>query len=132
MVGWFCTMRSLTPITKVPSCPPLRRASTTADMGTTQIAPHTHTIAKRTIPTNTLFPENQMDLQIADRACIPATEVIEVLNSLSDTLIFNTANSQERLALASRLRHWVVADGTYLIREGDGDRNRSAIFMIGK
>lgn len=73
-----------------------------------------------------------MDLQIADRACIPATEVIQVLNSLSDTLIFNTANSQERLALASRLRHWVVADGTYLIREGDGDRNRSAIFMIGE
>lgn len=59
-------------------------------------------------------------------------EVPEVLESLSSTLIFNSANSDERLALASRLRHWVVADGTYLIREGDGDRNRSAIFMIGE
>ncbi|CAN0019132.1 unnamed protein product [Ectocarpus sp. 4 AP-2014] len=75
-------------------------------------------------------PRNSKDRPFAERACIPATEVIDVLEDLSGTLIFNTATSQERLALASRLRHWVVADGTYLIREGDGDRNRSAIFMI--
>lgn len=78
-----------------------------------------------------LSPTNEQDRPFAERACIPATEVIDVLDNLSGTLIFNTATSQERLALASRLRHWVVADGTYLIREGDGDRNRSAIFMIG-
>lgn len=58
--------------------------------------------------------------------------MIDVLDTLSSTLIFNTANEEERLALASRLRHWVVVDGTYLIREGDGDRNESAIFMIGE
>lgn len=74
----------------------------------------------------------EQDLPLAERACIPATQIIDVLKSLSSTLIFNTANSEERLALASRLRHWVVEDGTYLIREGDGDRNRSAIFMIGE
>ena len=55
-----------------------------------------------------------------------------MLESLSSTLIFNSANREEKLALASRLRHWVVEDGTYLIREGDGDRNRSAIFVIGE
>ncbi|CAM9360366.1 unnamed protein product, partial [Ectocarpus fasciculatus] len=75
-------------------------------------------------------PRNSKDRPFAERACIPVTEAIDVLGDLSGTLIFNTATSQERLALASRLRHWVVADGTYLIREGDGDRNRSAIFMI--
>ncbi|CAM9696759.1 unnamed protein product, partial [Scytosiphon promiscuus] len=75
-------------------------------------------------------PRNSKDLPLAERACIPAKQIIDVLQSLSSTLIFNTANSEERLALASRLRHWVVEDGTYLIREGDGDRNRSAIFMI--
>lgn len=83
-------------------------------------------------PTKPLRPGEQTDLQFADRECIPVEEVPEVLDSLSSTLIFNSANKEERLALASRLRHWVVADGTYLIREGDGDRNRSAIFMIGE
>lgn len=71
-------------------------------------------------------------MPFAERACIPVEEVVDALGSLSSTLIFNTANNHERLALASRLRYWVVQDGTYLIREGDGDRNRSAIFMIGE
>lgn len=76
--------------------------------------------------------EQQRSLRLAQRACIPPTEVFAVLEALSNTLIFNSANPEERLALASRLRHWAVEDGTYLIREGDGDSHRSAIFMIGK
>lgn len=74
----------------------------------------------------------QKSLPLAERECIPTHQVIDVLESLSSTLIFNSANKEEKLALASRLRHWVVEDGTYLIREGDGDRNRSAIFVIGE
>lgn len=74
----------------------------------------------------------QENLRLADRAFIPTSEVIDTLETLAGTLIFNTATREERLALASRLRRWVVEDGTYLIREGDGDRNQSAIFMIGE
>lgn len=68
---------------------------------------------------------------LAERKCIPTKDVLGVLQTLSSTLIFNTATKEERLALASRLRRWAVEDGTYLIREGDGDTNQSAIFMIG-
>lgn len=75
--------------------------------------------------------EQERSFNLVERACIRPTEVFGVLDTLSSTVIFNTANHEERLALASRLRHWVVEDGAYLIREGDGDRNRSAVFMIG-
>ncbi|CAM9489797.1 unnamed protein product, partial [Sphacelaria rigidula] len=72
----------------------------------------------------------QRNLRLTERACVHPTEVLSVLNTLSSTLIFNNANQEERIALASRLRHWVVDDGTYLIREGDGDSIPPAIFMI--
>lgn len=68
---------------------------------------------------------------LAERECISAKEVFGVVEALSSTLIFASANAEERLALGSRLRHWAVEDGTYLIREGDGDRHRSAVYMIG-
>ena len=71
--------------------------------------------------------------RLAERAFIPTIEVFNALETLSGTLIFNAANKEERLALASRLRHWVVEDGTYLIREGDsGNTSETAIFMVGK
>lgn len=76
-------------------------------------------------------PERQSS-GLTDRECIHATEVLSVLDSLSSTIIFNTATNEERLALAKRLRHWAVEDGTYLIREGDGDTSRSALFIIGE
>ncbi|CAN0112279.1 unnamed protein product [Ascophyllum nodosum] len=69
--------------------------------------------------------------RLAERAFIPTIEVFNALETLSGTLIFNAANKEERLALASRLRHWVVEDGTYLIREGDsGNTSETAIFMV--